>query len=76
MINKFFVLTLLVVAAFADDFKEEDGVLVLTKDTFDAAIEKHEYVLAEFCEFCVSLKIFRVKKIILFLKSNPVYFTV
>lgn len=38
-------------SAFADEFKEDEGVLVLTKDTFDKALEKYQYVLAEFCKY-------------------------
>ena len=30
---------------------EEDGILVLTKDTFDHAIYKYEHVLVEFCKY-------------------------
>lgn len=59
MISKIFVLTILFVAAFADEFKEEDGVLVLSKDTFDAAIEKYEFVLAEFCKYLLMIYVFK-----------------
>lgn len=37
-------------AASSTEYKEEDGVLVLTKDTFDKAIEEFQHVLVEFCE--------------------------
>jgi len=35
----------------ASSFKEEDDVLVLTKDTFDSALAEFPHVLVEFCTF-------------------------
>lgn len=35
----------------AEDIKEEEGVLVLTKANFKEALEKNEFVLVEFCKF-------------------------
>lgn len=35
----------------AEDIKEEEGVLVLTKTNFKEALEKNEFVLVEFCKF-------------------------
>lgn len=39
-----------VLGAASTEYKEEDGVLVLTKDTFDKAIEQFQHVLVEFCK--------------------------
>jgi len=41
---------LVIIAGAVAEFKEEDGVLVLTKDTFDKALEEFKYVLVEFCK--------------------------
>lgn len=41
---------LIIVAGALAEYKEEDGVLVLTVDTFDKALEEFKYVLVEFCK--------------------------
>jgi len=38
----------------ATEFKEEDDVLVLTKDTFDSAMAEFPDILVEFCTFSIS----------------------
>ena len=45
------VLLGLVCLCVATTFKEEDDVLVLTKDTFDSALEEFPDILVEFCTF-------------------------
>lgn len=35
----------------ADEISEEDGVLVLTQDNFEGAIDKYDHILVEFCKY-------------------------
>lgn len=44
------VLLLFVGSQAAEEIKEEDGVLVLTKANFKEATEDNEFVLVEFCK--------------------------
>ena len=45
-------LVILAVVVFAEDFPEEENVIVLGKDNFDRALETFEHILVEFCK-CV-----------------------
>lgn len=45
------IVVLAVSLSQADDIKEEDGVLVLTKANFQEAIKQYEFVLVEFCKY-------------------------
>lgn len=44
------VLLFAVALVHAEEPKEEDGVLVLTKGNFKEVLEKNDYVLVEFCK--------------------------
>lgn len=44
------LLFVLVGLIHAEEIKEEEGVLVLTKGNFKEATEKNDFVLVEFCE--------------------------
>jgi hypothetical protein len=46
----FSIVLLLVVGLSAEDIKEEDGVLILTKANFKGVLEKNEFILVEFCK--------------------------
>ena len=46
----------LAVAALATEYKDDEGVLVLTKDDFDSAIEEFQHILVEFCTFATFLQ--------------------
>lgn len=45
------VFVLYISSVLAGDFKEDEGVLVLTKNDFDGALEEFKYILVEFCKY-------------------------
>lgn len=59
--NKFLVFALIVLAVSATEFQEEEGdVLILKETNFDEAIKQNEFILVEFyapwCGHCKKLK--------------------
>lgn len=47
----FSILLLFIIGSIhAEEIKEEEGVLVLTKANFKEALEKNDFVLVEFCK--------------------------
>lgn len=49
------VLLAIVGAVFCGDYQEEENVLVLTTDNFDAATEEFPSLLVEFCKYDCSI---------------------
>ena len=49
-----FVVLTFFASSLAIQFREEDDVIVLTKDDFDLAITEHKNLMVEFCEFIFS----------------------
>jgi hypothetical protein len=47
---KFLILLALAVLVKTDEIKQDRGVLVLEKDTFQTAITSNKHVLVEFCK--------------------------
>jgi hypothetical protein len=45
------IFSVLIVFAFAEDVKQEEGVYVLTEKNFDGFVSDNEHVLVEFCEY-------------------------
>ena len=45
-----FLVSLFAVALCDSEITTEDEVLVLTKDNFEGALEKHENIMVEFCK--------------------------
>ena len=53
-----FLCLLFTAAVKCDEIETEDGVLVLTQNNFQSAIEDNEFLLVEFCEFQIDIKNF------------------
>ena len=49
------LLAALSTVCLAGDYEVDEGVLVLTKDTFSAAVEEHAFLLVEFCKLITFL---------------------
>jgi hypothetical protein len=51
MIFKVCVILAVSSTVFCDEIKNDDGVLVFTKDNFKTGIKDNEFVLVEFCKY-------------------------
>ena len=54
---KFLLLLAFVVLVRTDEIKKDQGVLVLEKDTFQAAVTDNKFILVEFCKYSKTLLI-------------------
>ena len=60
------LLAALSAVCLAGDYEVDEGVLVLTKDTFSAAVEEHAFLLVEFCKWRTSLFVCSQRRLFFF----------
>lgn len=56
-VGVFCLATLCLAATSLAKVEVEDGVLVVTKDNFDSVIQDNDYVLLEFCEYIIRVRL-------------------
>lgn len=54
MIRFVFFAVAVIPCVFAGSIEEEENVLVLNKGNFPGAVKDNEYILVEFCKYCLS----------------------